>query len=439
MVPYYGDFEEDATVYIMFNTFSSDDPSASVTITDLLDTDVHIHKNDGLVQRNNAAGITVSTDFDGITGSHMIVIDTNDNTVAGFWVAGADYLVRIEGTTVDGAIINAVIGHFSIENRFTITANAIADQVCDEVLSGHQIQGTVGAAITMSAYMGSRGMGIYLDDSAANTNTILGEDGTAENPVSTIAAAKTISDNLGIKRIYLINNSSITLSATMENFEFVGIGEIAANAINLGSQDVDRSYFINVILSGVQGGTTRIMAHRAALSILTNLEIMAWECAIVNDLTVRQDSFFDKCWSAVAGNATPVLDINSVADVNISWRHYSGGVQIENAVATTTISYESDGQIIIDSSCTSLALTVRGNCTITDNGTTTVITQDGAVNRTNINEECDIALVDALVDDIAKLTGNKVTKVGNIITIYEANEIDTWRQYDLSDGGRVEV
>jgi len=119
MIPYLGDFTEDDTVYLMFNTFSSDDPSASCTITNFINTDVHIHKDDGLTDRNNAAGITVSVNFDSITGSHMIKIDTNDNTVAGFWVTGHDYFVRIEGTTVDGATINSVVGHFSIENRYT--------------------------------------------------------------------------------------------------------------------------------------------------------------------------------------------------------------------------------------------------------------------------------------------------------------------------------
>lgn len=118
MISYLGNFAEDATVYTMFNTFSSDDPSASCTITNFANTDVHIHKDDGLAQRNNAAGITVSVDFDGITGSHMVKIDTSDNTVAGFWVVGHEYFVRIEGTTIDGATINSVIGQFSIENRF---------------------------------------------------------------------------------------------------------------------------------------------------------------------------------------------------------------------------------------------------------------------------------------------------------------------------------
>jgi hypothetical protein len=45
MVPYLGDFAEDATVYIPFNTFDSNDPSASVTITNLADADIKVHKD----------------------------------------------------------------------------------------------------------------------------------------------------------------------------------------------------------------------------------------------------------------------------------------------------------------------------------------------------------------------------------------------------------
>jgi len=147
MIPYLGDYVKDETIYVMFNTFTSDDPSASCTITNLINTDVHIHKNDGLTQRNNAAGITMSVNFDGITGSHMIKIDTSDDTVAGFWVAGADYFVRIEGTTVDGATINAVVSHFSIENRVTalikkILANKAVQNKSTGVITYYDDDGT---------------------------------------------------------------------------------------------------------------------------------------------------------------------------------------------------------------------------------------------------------------------------------------------------------
>jgi hypothetical protein len=142
-IPYYGDFAEDDTVQIPFNTFSSNDPSASVTVTDCVNTDVHIHKDGAVAQRNNAAGITMSVNFDGITGNHLVTIDTSDDTVAGFWVTGSEYQVRLEGITVDAATLNVWIGTFSIEraggvlallkggsvdvNTKTITAGIIAN------------------------------------------------------------------------------------------------------------------------------------------------------------------------------------------------------------------------------------------------------------------------------------------------------------------------
>lgn len=115
MVPYFGDFPANATVYIPINTFDSNDPAASVTVTNLANTDVHIHKDGGTTQRNNAAGITMSIDYDSITGNHLLTIDTSDTTVADFWQAGHEYQVRVEGITVDGGTINAWVGAFSIE------------------------------------------------------------------------------------------------------------------------------------------------------------------------------------------------------------------------------------------------------------------------------------------------------------------------------------
>lgn len=111
---YFGDFAEDATVRIPFNTFTSDDPQASSTITNLADADIKVHKDGGLTQIVTD-GATVIINFDSITGNHLLTIDTS---VDAAYATGSDYMVRIEGTTVDGATINAWIGSFSIENRF---------------------------------------------------------------------------------------------------------------------------------------------------------------------------------------------------------------------------------------------------------------------------------------------------------------------------------
>jgi hypothetical protein len=158
-VPYYGDFAEDDTVDIPFNTFTSDDPSASSTITNFINTDVHIHKDGGLTQRNNAAGITVSVDFDGITGNHLVKIDTSDDTVAEFWVTGSEYQVRIEGTTVDGATVNAWIGAFSIERaggtiallkliQAAVITNAAGTDVAADIIALKAVADTIATDTT---------------------------------------------------------------------------------------------------------------------------------------------------------------------------------------------------------------------------------------------------------------------------------------------------
>ena len=103
------------TIYIPFNTYDSD--GASITVTDLANTDVHIHKDGSTTQRTSAAGIIVNIDFDTITGNHLISIDLSDNTDAGFYSEGSKYHVRVEGITVDTQTINAWIAAFEIENN----------------------------------------------------------------------------------------------------------------------------------------------------------------------------------------------------------------------------------------------------------------------------------------------------------------------------------
>lgn len=115
MVSYIGDFAEDATVYHYFNTFSSNDPSASVTATTLADTDIYVYK-DGSITDLVTDGATVVIDFDGRTGIHKLTIDTS---VHADYATGSDYMVIIEGATVDGGNITAAIFTFSIENRST--------------------------------------------------------------------------------------------------------------------------------------------------------------------------------------------------------------------------------------------------------------------------------------------------------------------------------
>jgi len=116
-VPYYGDFAEDDTVNLPFNTFDSNDPSNSVTATDLVDSDIFVHK-DGSATAITTDGATIDIDAPGV-GAHMITVDTS---VHADYATGSEYAVRINGVTVDGGTVNAWIGAFSIERAGGVLA-----------------------------------------------------------------------------------------------------------------------------------------------------------------------------------------------------------------------------------------------------------------------------------------------------------------------------
>ena len=106
------------TIYIPFNTFDSNDPSGSVTISGLATTDIEVYKDGGTTQRASDSGYTLldtdGIDFDSTTGIHGISIDLSDNTTANFYEAGSQYFVVIASITVDAATINFLAARFRI-------------------------------------------------------------------------------------------------------------------------------------------------------------------------------------------------------------------------------------------------------------------------------------------------------------------------------------
>ena len=184
-VPYFGDYPEDETVYIPFNTFSSDDPQASVTITNLVDADLKVHK-DGSATQIVTDGATITIDFDTITGNHLATIDTSAHAD---YATGSDYIVRMEGTTVDGGTINAWIGSFSIENRFkdvnvvTVSGtsqtgndngadiNTILSRIVGTLAAGTHNPATAAQIAVLSDWINGGRLDLILDIIAADTTT----------------------------------------------------------------------------------------------------------------------------------------------------------------------------------------------------------------------------------------------------------------------------
>ena len=245
-VPCYGDYPEDHTkVIIAVNTFDSNDPSASVTITNLAAGDIHIHKDGAVAQKTTSNGITVSINFDGITGNHLVIIDTsNDTGDAGFWVTGKEYQVRMEGTTVDAATINAFIGTFSIERaggtiallkliQAAVITNAAGADVAADIIA---VKAETAVIVNDTDVIddGTSGLVKIAQDVAAilvdTGTTIPGTITTAQNDLDTITGTGGV----------LIGTNAMDRSGTLDvNTKTITAGAITATAIATDAIDAD--------------------------------------------------------------------------------------------------------------------------------------------------------------------------------------------------------
>lgn len=115
-----------STIRIPFNTFDSNDPQASATVTAFVAADIEVYKDGSATQRASDSGYTVTVDFDTTTGNQLVAIDLSDNTTAGFWEAGSEYLVSAGPFTLDAATVNAWIGRFTIGYADAILNTSIA-------------------------------------------------------------------------------------------------------------------------------------------------------------------------------------------------------------------------------------------------------------------------------------------------------------------------
>jgi hypothetical protein len=106
---YLGDYAEDATIDFMWSSNAADGAS----ITRSTDGTISVYKANGTTQ--STAGITDTEDFDSLTGIHHVRIDLSADA---FYAVANDYMVVLSAATIDGETVNAVLAHFSIENRY---------------------------------------------------------------------------------------------------------------------------------------------------------------------------------------------------------------------------------------------------------------------------------------------------------------------------------
>ncbi len=243
---------------------------------------------------------------------------------------------------------------------------------------------------TVGYAMGS----IWINGDAANTNTVSFVDGTADNPVSTWAAALSLSSALGLTCFQISGGTSITLTANSDSYCFHG----QAYSIALGGKSIDGAFFFGASITGTgtSSGTHPVFEDCPIGDVSLPPSIMR-RCFLSGTITNTGtgDWFINHCMSRVAGSGSPVFDFGTaIGDTSLNMRLYSGGIQLESMgdTGTDVASIEGFGNVI-EGTCTGGSVTIRGLMT-TSSITNIPLRENARIDTLHIYAEVDTALSD---------------------------------------------
>jgi hypothetical protein len=276
---------------------------------------------------------------------------------------------------------------------------------------------------------------IWIDTTLSNENTVVGVDGTSRNPVSTIAAANTLSASTNLNRFEIAPGSSITFAASQDNQVFNGENWTLA----LGSQSISSTHIIGANVSGICTGASPPSFERCHVGAITIPPCHLEESSLEGTITIGSagDFSFGGCESNVPGSGTPALDFGGALNSSqVGFRDYSGGIEIQNMGAgsgTYRMTLEGDGQLVINANCSvTSTLELRGDFRVTDNAS-------GAVVVTRDDDSANIILTLADTDEMqVKLPTNNI--MGSSVVSDKDGEIDAIKTVTdlLPDAGALD-
>ncbi len=198
---YLGDLAEDQFLYFTFTTRNSSGVPTTLSGTPVLS----VYKDNNTTQ--STAGITLTADFDSVTGLNHVAIDLSADA---FYETGADYSVVITTGTVDSAsVVGETVATFSIENRFEEVTLSAKTHTGATVPTVTDVTNQVEADVTAVS-----------GDSTAADNLELDYDGTGyDKSNSTIGTTTNNTDMRGTDGAALAANYNATRAGYLDNLD----------------------------------------------------------------------------------------------------------------------------------------------------------------------------------------------------------------------------
>ena len=249
---YLGNYAVGATIDFLWS--SNDGSGASITRG--TNGTISVYKGNGTTQ--STAGVTDDEDFDSLTGIHHVRITTGSD--GSFYAGGNDFAVVLSGATIDGKAVNAVLAHFSLQNRYPAVADvqsglatAAAVQTVDDLVDDLETRLTA----TRAGYLDNLSGGAVATASALST--------VAGYVDTEVAAIKAKTDLIPASPAAV--GSAMTLAADAVNSTSLAasaVAEIQAGLSTLTAGDVN-AQMVDVLVTDTYGEPGSVPAATSSL------------------------------------------------------------------------------------------------------------------------------------------------------------------------------
>lgn len=248
--------------------------------------------------------------------------------------------------------------------RFNGTGLTSANLYVDQVYTSFSI---------VTAATGYEDSAVHLDTDNGTTGTTIEYNGISRRPAKNIADTLTLLGLLNLSKIIVSGDTTIAFAASMDGLKIEGLGYNVA----LGGKSCSNIKIIGADISGVCTGAVSPHFTGGDMSNATLPPSHLKEVGIAGTITVGSPGnyFMDTCHAHVAGTSLPIINYATVVNTNINMSNYHGGVELQNMVATSFLSLEGKGKIVVNANCSGGTILVRGHFERIDNsgGAVTIV------------------------------------------------------------------
>lgn len=230
--------------------------------------------------------------------------------------------------------------------------------------------------------------GVSVDLSSSYDGTVY-PIGTPQQPVNNFDDALLIAEFRGFTDFYIYGNATVDNGGDFSGYVFIGESQTKTNLYIHPDANVNRCEFYDANVSGTLDGEAKL--EDCFITDLVYINGVVQQCLLGQGtiyLGGNADAHFMDCWSGVAGFDTPVIDMGGSGQ-NLSLRNYNGGIKIQNMAGENNYAMLdiNSGNVVIDSTCVSGTIVVRGVGTITDNsGPNLSVTTDALISKDLISQ-----------------------------------------------------